>query len=110
MRKSKTVAIIGGGLAGLSAARLLCLKGMVVKLLEANDKVGGCCAATHLDGYTFNNGVVYLALPEMLDQMFHKLELDRHLLLPLRRISAIQTATLPDGTIMTINAGPDVSI
>lgn len=110
MRKSKTVAIIGGGLAGLSAARLLCLKGITVKLFEANDKVGGCCAATHLDGYTFNNGVVYLALPGMLDQLFHKLELDRHLLLPLRRISAIQTTTLPDGTIITISAGPDVSV
>lgn len=110
MRKSKTVAIIGGGLAGLAAARLLCVRGVAVKLFEANNKVGGCCATTRLGGYTFNDGAVYLALPGMLDQLFRKLELDRHLLLPLRRISAIQTTTLPDGTIVTIGEGPDVSI
>jgi phytoene desaturase len=110
VRKSKTVAIIGGGLAGLAAARLLCVRGVAVKLFEANNKVGGCCATTRLGGYTFNDGAVYLALPGMLDQLFHKLELDRHLLLPLRRISAIQTTTLPDGTIVTIGKGPDVSI
>jgi phytoene desaturase len=110
VRKSKTVAIIGGGLAGLAAARLLCTRGVAVKLFEANNKVGGCCATTRLGEYTFNDGAVYLALPGMLDQLFHRLELDRHRLLPLRRISAIQTTTLPDGSVVTIGEGSNVSI
>ena len=41
MPKNKTVAVIGGGLAGLAAARLLCLRGMTVKLYETNGKLGG---------------------------------------------------------------------
>jgi phytoene desaturase len=50
MPKNKTVAVIGGGLAGLAAARLLCLKGMAVKLYENNGKLGGCCATTRVGG------------------------------------------------------------
>jgi phytoene desaturase len=110
VQKNKTVAIIGGGLAGLAAARLLCTRGVAVRLFEANPKVGGCCATTRLDGYTFDDGAMYLALPGMLDQLFHKLELDRQLLLPLRRITATQTTTLPDGTIVTMGNGTDISI
>lgn len=83
MPKNKTVAVIGGGLAGLAAARLLCLRGKTVKLYESNGKLGGCCATTRVGGYTFNDGALFLALPGMLDQLFHRLELDRKSLLPL---------------------------
>jgi phytoene dehydrogenase-like protein len=44
--KIKTVAVIGGGISRLSAAGLLSRKGLKVKLFEANDKLGGCCANT----------------------------------------------------------------
>ena len=110
MQKNKTVAIIGGGMAGLAAAKLLCAKGVAVRLFEANAKVGGCCATTRLGGYTFNDGAIYLAMPGMLDHLFETLELDRARLLPLRKISAIQSATLPDGAIVTIGDGPEVAI
>ena len=66
MSTIKTVAVIGGGVAGLAAARLLCLNGVRVKLYEANDKLGGCCASTHVGGYTFNDGALFLAFPGML--------------------------------------------
>ena len=97
MADHKTVAIIGGGLAGLAAARRLGASGVAVRLFEANGKVGGCCATTRVGGYTFNDGAVYLAMPGMLDRLFEALGLDRNRLLPLRRISAIQSSTLPDG-------------
>ena len=99
MSGHKTVAVIGAGMSGLAAARLLCGKGVTVRLFEANDKVGGCCATSCVGGYTFNDGAVYLALPQMLDRLFETLGLDRGRLLPLRRISAIQSTTLPDGTM-----------
>jgi phytoene desaturase len=104
------VAIIGAGMSGLAAARLLCAGGVAVRLFEANAKVGGCCATTRLGGYTFNDGAVYLAMPGMLDRLFEALGLDRKVLLPLRRISALQSATLPDGTIVDIGSGPEVVI
>jgi len=110
MTKNKAVAVIGGGLAGLAAARLLCLKGVAVKLYETNGKLGGCCATTRVGGYTFNDGALFLALPGMLDQLFHRLELDRRSLLPLRRISALQRAVLPDGAVVTFGEEADISI
>jgi len=110
MSKNRTVAVIGGGLAGLAAARLLCLKGMAVKLYETNGKLGGCCATTRVGGYTFNDGALFLALPGMLDQLFHRLELDRVSLLPLRRISALQRTVLPDGTVVSFGEEADISI
>jgi len=110
MPRTRTVAIIGAGLAGLAAARLLCLRGLEVKLFEANHKVGGCCASTRRDGYTFNDGALFLAFPGMLDRLFVELELDRPRLLPLRRMAALQTTVLPDGTTVTFDAGPNISI
>lgn len=102
--------MIGGGMAGLAAARLLCLKGMAVKLYETNDKLGGCCAVTRVAGYTFNDGALFLAFPGMLDQLFHRMELDRRSLLPLRRISALQRTVLPDGSIVTFDDEAGISL
>ncbi len=81
MSKINTVAIIGGGVSGLSAGGLLSRKGLRVKLFEVNDKLGGCCANTNIGGYTFHDGAMYLALPGILDHVFERLGLDRHLLL-----------------------------
>jgi predicted NAD/FAD-binding protein len=60
-----TVAIIGGGVAGLSTGGLLTRQGVCVKLFEAGDKIGGCCGTTTIGGSTFNDGALYLALPTM---------------------------------------------
>ncbi len=110
MPKNQTVAVIGGGRAGLAAARLLCLKGVAVKLYEANSKLGGCSATTRIDGYTFNDGALFLALPGMLDKLFQRLEHDRSLLLPLRRIPALQRTVLPDGTTVTFGEEAEITI
>lgn len=76
----------------------------------ANDKLGGCCASTRLGGYTFNDGALFLALPGMLDQLFNRLDLDRSAILPLRKISALQRSTLPDGTIVTFDEQAGISL
>ena len=110
MSNINTVAIIGGGVVGLSAGGLLSRKGMQVKLFEANDKLGGSCANTDIGGYTFHDGALYLAFPGVLEQVFEKLGLDRSSLLPLRKITANQTTTLPDGSVVTFSSGLDVTI
>ncbi|MEJ2452615.1 MAG: NAD(P)/FAD-dependent oxidoreductase [Candidatus Thiodiazotropha sp.] len=110
MAGKRTVAIIGAGMAGLAAAKKLCSEGFEVRLFEANSKVGGCCAHTHIGGYTLNDGAVYLTMPKMLDYLFEALRLDRTSLLPLKAISHMQSATLPDGTIVDIASGPSVTV
>jgi phytoene desaturase len=110
MAANKTVAIIGGGMSGLAAAKLLCARDVKVRLFEANGKVGGCCATTRLGDYTFNDGAIYLAMPGMLDFLFERVGLDRNRLLPMRRICAIQSTTLPDGSMVDISSGPEIAI
>lgn len=48
--KSKKIGIIGAGIAGLQAAKLLYEQGFEVEILEAGDRIGG---RIHSDDYTF---------------------------------------------------------
>jgi len=110
MASIKTVGIIGGGVSGLAAGGLLSRMGIKVKLFEANEKIGGCCATTNIGGYTFNDGALYLALPNMLDRVFAKIGLDRPSVLPLRKITAPQTTVLPNGDKVTFGDGLRVTV
>jgi phytoene dehydrogenase-like protein len=94
----------------LTAANLLARNGFTVKIFEAGNKLGGCCATTTVDGYTFNDGALYLPLVEVLEHALEKLGLDRAELLPLRKITANFSATLLDGTIVTFGEGLDVHV
>lgn len=110
MRKMKTVAIIGGGVSGLVAGGLLSRNGIRVRLFEANPKLGGCCANTYMGGYTFHDGAQYLAFPGVLVHVFGRLGLDHASLLPIRKIIANQTVTLPNGSVVTFGDGLEVTL
>ncbi len=103
MRSERTVAIIGGGVAGLAAGVLLARQGARVLLFEARDEIGGCCANTRVDGFTFHDGALYVAAPGLLDAAFARLGLDRARLVPLRRADAGYTATLEDGSVVSVS-------
>jgi protoporphyrinogen oxidase len=51
----KTV-IIGGGLTGVTLARLLAARNEDVTVLEAGERVGGLCQSVNQDGFTFDTG------------------------------------------------------
>lgn len=105
-----TVVIIGAGVAGLAAANLLAEYGRRVVVFEASDKVGGCCATTTLNGYTFSDGAVFVTVIGLLDHAFSRIGLKRSELLPLRKIVRPFAATLPDGSTFTMGEGLDVSV
>jgi hypothetical protein len=52
----KPVVVIGGGLAGLSAALTLQEAGREVEIYEGSDRVGGRVATDHIDGFTLDRG------------------------------------------------------
>ena len=106
--RTRTVGIIGGGVAGLAAGLRLAKRGIRVRLFEARPKLGGCCATTKISGYTFNDGALYLAMPRILDNAFAQLGLDRSRLVPLVRISSPQTTYLPNGWRVVFGQGRDV--
>lgn len=51
-----TTAIIGGGLTGVTLARLLALQGEEVVILERDETYGGLCRSHTEDGFTFDDG------------------------------------------------------
>ena len=54
--KTKEVAIIGGGLAGLTAAVYLSRNGKNVTIIEKSSEFGGRARTTMKDGFYFNQG------------------------------------------------------
>ncbi|MGA2124012.1 MAG: FAD-dependent oxidoreductase, partial [Acidimicrobiales bacterium] len=55
MSASKVV-VVGGGLAGISAALTLADAGVAVTLLERRPHLGGLTTSIERDGYSFDNG------------------------------------------------------
>jgi protoporphyrinogen oxidase len=53
---SPKAAVIGAGIAGLAAARVLAQAGWQVDVFEKNDSQGGLCSTLVIDGFTFDLG------------------------------------------------------
>lgn len=70
------VAVIGGGLAGLSAAATLAARGYAVTLYERNPWLGGKAAVLHGESergtYRFDMGPTILTLPRVLRRVFEE--------------------------------------
>lgn len=92
--------VIGAGLAGLAATLALARAGHSVVLAEAGDTFGGCCSTTQSDGFTFNNGAVYVAVPSLLRQGFQRLGLDLDAEVSLVGIARPLESHLEDGTVV----------
>ena len=56
---SVDVAVLGGGIAGLSAAWDAHKRGLSVCLLEASGRVGGKIRSEHQDGYRFEGRTAF---------------------------------------------------
>jgi len=56
MKKSKKIAIVGAGMAGLTAAAYLARENYSVLLLEKNDRIGGLVHTFDNDGFSFDTG------------------------------------------------------
>jgi len=72
--------ILGGGLAGVTLARLLSKQGEDVLVLEQDSKIGGLCKSVTHDGFTFDIGgshIIFSRDQEVLTFMHQVLEENR---------------------------------
>ncbi|WP_203363614.1 phytoene desaturase family protein [Bacillus sp. REN10] len=68
----KKVVIIGGGLAGLSAAVTLAYQGLDVQLFEKNEHFGGKLMPVQLGDYTFDFGPNTITMPYVFQQVIEQ--------------------------------------
>ena len=73
---SKKVAIIGGGLGGISAALYLSKYGYEIDIFEKNEKLGGKLNYTNNSGFYFDLGPSLLTMPFVVKDIFSHLEKD----------------------------------
>ena len=65
-----TVAVVGAGLGGMSAAICLAQAGYAVTLYDKNPQVGGKLNLLKAAGYTFDLGPSILTLPHVFERLF----------------------------------------
>lgn len=80
------VAVVGGGLGGLTAAGLLARAGVRVTLFEADARLGGKATTLAADGLRLDLGPTLLTLPEVVRDTFVRLDA-ADLLPPILRLS-----------------------
>ena len=83
MSNGETVIIVGGGLAGICAARELIRNNIPFELFEAGGRLGGRVKTDVIDGYRLDHGfqVLLTAYPECKDQLDYQ-DLDLKIFYP----------------------------
>lgn len=71
-KSSKKVAVIGGGLGGLSAAISLASEGYDVDIFEKNERIGGKLNIRKMEGYSFDLGPSILIMPQIFRNLFSR--------------------------------------
>ncbi|MBP6872869.1 MAG: phytoene desaturase [Bacteroidales bacterium] len=94
----KTVAIIGAGAAGLSAANYLAIKGFRVTIFEKNAFPGGRCASFEKEGHRFDIGATLLMMPQVYERMYTDFGRNMHDELDLIRMDPVYRLRYADGS------------
>lgn len=97
-RTDRTIAVVGAGPGGLTAAMILARRGYRVRVFERAAQVGGRNAALRAGPYTFDTGPTFLMVPQILEEVYELAGADVHRLLDLRRIDPLYRLRFADGT------------
>ncbi|NLW88877.1 MAG: NAD(P)/FAD-dependent oxidoreductase [Clostridiaceae bacterium] len=74
--KEKSIIVVGGGIAGLTAALTLAKSGKEVLLLEKNEKCGGLMSTFTKDGFRFEAGARALVNAGLIKPLIKEFDLD----------------------------------
>ena len=100
--------MIGGGLAGLSAACYLAGRAYDVTVVEREQLPGGRAGILHRDGFTFDTGPTVLTMPDLIADAVRAASSDPstnlHELMPMRRLDPAYRACFADGSTIHVRS------
>lgn len=102
----KSVAVVGGGLAGLAAALRLAKAGLRVELFEAQAELGGRAQRLQQGGFSFDLGPSLLMMPEIVEELFALAGGDRAASLPWVRLEEGSSFRFPGGQAVQMARDP----
>lgn len=104
----KPIGIIGGGLAGLSAACVLAARGHRVTLFDRNDWLGGKAAELTGAGFRFDMGPTIVTIPSVLQRIFGEAGARMEDYLELIRLDPQWRCLFEDGSALDLAQDSDV--
>lgn len=96
----KKIAVIGGGLGGLSAAIRLAATGFDVHLFEQNSIVGGKAGSLNIKDFRFDTGPSLLTMPFVLEELVNFAGENIGDYIKLKPLDIVCKYFYPDGTIL----------
>ncbi|ANE47634.1 phytoene desaturase [Paenibacillus swuensis] len=103
-QQSKNVIVVGGGLAGLSAAIRLAGDGHQVTVLEQNERAGGKLNIRSGKGFTFDTGPSILTMPWVLEQLFASCGRKLEDYMTIKRVEPQWRTFFEDGTVLDLSS------
>ena len=101
------VAVIGSGLAGLSAAATLAARGYEVEVFEKNSWLGGKAALLQEKGFRFDMGPTILIQPSTLRKIFNEAGRNMDDYLKMVRLDPSWRCFFEDGTVLDLKDQTD---
>ena len=104
----KTVAVVGAGLGGVSAAISLVQEGYAVTLFDKNPQIGGKLNELEAEGYTFDLGPSILTLPHLFQRLFERSGKRMEDYVPIRTLRPHWRNFFEDGTVVDLYPEEDL--
>jgi phytoene desaturase len=102
--KSRSVIVIGAGVAGIAAAAHLAQRGLHVTVVEKNAHAGGRCDHFTRLGHRFDSGPTLLVMPLLYEAEFAALGLPLHQALDLQRVDPSYHLIFDDGSRLQLTS------
>ncbi|MBB6626366.1 FAD-dependent oxidoreductase [Nocardioides sp. KIGAM211] len=99
------VVVVGGGFGGLASAARLAKTGHDVTLVEQSATLGGALSSVTLDGFTWDAGPTWTALPAVVRDLFRKSGRPLERELDLVPLEVVREHRFEDGTSVAVPGG-----
>jgi diapolycopene oxygenase len=108
VEQGRTVAVVGAGLGGVSAAISLAQEGYAVTLFEKNRQIGGKLNELKAEGYIFDLGPSILTLPHLFQRLFERSGKRMEDYIPIRALRPHWRNFFEDGTVVDLYPEEDL--